>query len=1249
MSSPVVAGLRKQYPGYDDIPDDEFVSSIHGAYYKDMPEEDFLQSMDDAYTPKPVMKPQTHWATNVLNALGDAAKSMPGQIWGDATGVEHGTLGYISNAMAEHQNKSLPAETPAQLRAKGYNPTQVRNVLRGNSAIQQQQTGEQLASTKKAQSDMARGAAFNVTMALGGPETELAEKGAAAFGKTALGAMAKNPLVRHAVMGAIGVGGYEGVRTGLEEGSLTNVPKAVVKGAITGAFAGPLFSHALGAVGAVLSIPKNIVAGYSEASARIIEQNAAAGRALAGTFLDNWVNKFHPDQIRNFPDIHNALAQGKITPAEAARILLDSNASDRPGGFFDTNVLQDPAKRGPAEEALTKKLQTWANAQPTARLQLRDLPRPVQPVAEVTGNAIPSGAVPEPNTIGTMTEPVTAPELSQQTLGQPIEPNAQLSAPAPDQGMPLESPAPMGVGGIAPEPGVVGLPEAAAPAVPKLAPLRPEGNVPPAPTPLTVEGVQPQAPAQPTFNTPAPVGPPLGLPGPELEPAALNVGESPVGPLSAPPEIPPRLVPPTGEVATPPSAVATDLGLPIERTAAPGSLAASVGGQPMPQWQEFVEGLGEATTRDVQQGIAEDVSPVAEMLRQEPPAPAPGVWHQVEMFADANIVAAKTRLNKRLSKTKMFTGLEPADLADMALIGANYMLKGAASLTEWSTHMVAEFGDGIKPHLERLYGEAKAVFENRRWLGYDRVRMVSADYLHRIGLGPGIASDYRPLNPTLMSSIAEMYSKMPDMPQQGTPAYQESVNSYKALLQELYEQHKHLVDSGLDIQFVDKNPYAASSALMKDLRNNWRLRVVRLNPAQAEAANPFMSVDEHNMFRAVHDFFGYGAEGFEFGGRGADAAWRKHASMFSDDAIPAMTTETRGQNAWSAQNNGAAAPSKGSLLPKEAWQDIIKERAREAGKLAAGLKQKKDVGVDTANIDAIARNLTRGVSLTVDPKKQLARALADAAEGIPAWQQQNQNSQNWYRSSVDDMMQQSEQEFPVLKDNPGKQGMFKIFLALSSTGNKPHLNYAYTVQMFDRYERTGKMPLLQRTGSELGLFGRPSLSKVNNLLDQFHGDEAALTEWLTTKNAKGVYNSVAGLGPKVGRFFLNLYGIHSEVTVDRWMLRWWNRISGVHTIAENEPITIGVRKQIIEAVNQIAEKHGIEPAQAQAILWDREKEVWRAAGMRDAGDLDFADAARLVLKNRVENRKTVLAKWNEREQPNLFAPKVRDLKVKRGK
>lgn len=52
-------------------------------------------------------------------------------------------------------------------------------------------------------------------------------------------------------------------------------------------------------------------------------------------------------------------------------------------------------------------------------------------------------------------------------------------------------------------------------------------------------------------------------------------------------------------------------------------------------------------------------------------------------------------------------GLDPVDLVDHAIIGAEYIAKGAKTIAEFSKRMVADFGKAIEPYLDEIFNRAK--------------------------------------------------------------------------------------------------------------------------------------------------------------------------------------------------------------------------------------------------------------------------------------------------------------------------------------------------------------------------------------------------------------------------------------------------------------------------------------------------------------------------------------------------------------
>ena len=120
---------------------------------------------------------------------------------------------------------------------------------------------------------------------------------------------------------------------------------------------------------------------------------------------------------------------------------------------------------------------------------------------------------------------------------------------------------------------------------------------------------------------------------------------------------------------------------------------------------------------------------------------------------------------------------------------------------------------------------------------------------------------------------------------------------------------------GIRTEFTDEDPYRTAAEMMRDVRDHRRLRVLS---ARATGGHPFFSNEENEQFRAVHDFFGHAATGREFDAHGEEAAALAHAKMFSHHALPALISETRGQNG-SLNLNGEFPPQKVALLPPHLW------------------------------------------------------------------------------------------------------------------------------------------------------------------------------------------------------------------------------------------------------------------------------------------------------------------------------------------
>jgi hypothetical protein len=211
---------------------------------------------------------------------------------------------------------------------------------------------------------------------------------------------------------------------------------------------------------------------------------------------------------------------------------------------------------------------------------------------------------------------------------------------------------------------------------------------------------------------------------------------------------------------------------------------------------------------------------------------------------------------------------------------------------------------------------------------------------------------YHPVDPEHSKAIAQAYEDMPDTP--NDPATR---NSFEQMYKETLDQYRAIKQHHPEMQFLPMppggDPYAKNPRLVaKDVAENNRMYYyptdqgfgtgpqegidIAGHPAlrqSGEVASDGTPLVNNDLFRIVHDYFGHIQEGYGFRAAGEDNAWRKHASMYSDLARPAMTAETRGQNSWvnygphgefnrtASGGDTIYAPQKMGLMPEWTMRD----------------------------------------------------------------------------------------------------------------------------------------------------------------------------------------------------------------------------------------------------------------------------------------------------------------------------------------
>lgn len=189
------------------------------------------------------------------------------------------------------------------------------------------------------------------------------------------------------------------------------------------------------------------------------------------------------------------------------------------------------------------------------------------------------------------------------------------------------------------------------------------------------------------------------------------------------------------------------------------------------------------------------------------------------------------------------------------------------------------------------------------------------------------------------------------------PENPEVQHAYNAMKQETLNQFNHAKnDLGINFEFTKEDPYKNAEEMMADVRNNHRLKVYTGGDLPKDhplaEIEPTTGQTYNNLFRATHDIFGHTAGGHDFTEGGEYNAFNAHNQMYSDEAKPAVRTETLGQSNWVSNNKDVRegrspqysrfAEQKATILPdapgthEPADEGSIKDTVETAGGVYRG-------------------------------------------------------------------------------------------------------------------------------------------------------------------------------------------------------------------------------------------------------------------------------------------------------------------------
>ena len=193
---------------------------------------------------------------------------------------------------------------------------------------------------------------------------------------------------------------------------------------------------------------------------------------------------------------------------------------------------------------------------------------------------------------------------------------------------------------------------------------------------------------------------------------------------------------------------------------------------------------------------------------------------------------------------------------------------------------------------------------------------------------------------------------------------------------------------------------------------------------------------------------------------------------------------------------------------------------------------------------------------SIETEKYLVQTVLDDANYALI---ENSNAVGWYNEKVTKAKRILSFIHPELATDPVAN--FAFIWALANTSNmiKVDKNFELAEIAYRHYKETGKFPTDIGIGKAAGainanfkLFNRLIREKEFTSLEEFMKTQHTVQEVMdytndtvSGENKSEIVYGAAVMGPKIGNgFFANLYGFFEQLTMDRWLIRSWGRLTG---------------------------------------------------------------------------------------------------------
>jgi len=222
---------------------------------------------------------------------------------------------------------------------------------------------------------------------------------------------------------------------------------------------------------------------------------------------------------------------------------------------------------------------------------------------------------------------------------------------------------------------------------------------------------------------------------------------------------------------------------------------------------------------------------------------------------------------------------------------------------------------------------------------------------------------------------------------------------------------------------------------------------------------------------------------------------------------------------------------------------------------------------------------------TVETEKYLVQTLlADAQFAL----QENANAVGWYNEKVTKAMKIISLVYPKIATDLKHSFAFKWALAATSNGIDVNTNFRYASAAYEYFNQNGKLPESFEEGGQSAAAMEISFATINGLIEEKGFKE--VEEFMKTKHTRREVEAYTGkkvtggfgmeelvygsaiMGPKIGNgFFANLYGNYEQLTLDRWAMRTWGRMTGT-LVNDKTKLVRTQREQIKQIIKSLSKE-----------------------------------------------------------------------------